>query len=207
MWICGFTIKNDGFTPSVWGVYGLQFRVTVKKIRLDSTMTGHWPRYPLTTPWISVQIVNTWNQRFLPKLFARNTLVQWLLKRLSRWENRWCQSYILNISKSNFVWKCWENQQHRWIIKRSPILFVCHFGRITPSFVAICAQEKHSHAHLLPISCLWTSPKMAQVESVYTLRISLESISQLRNVSFWRKDSQDFNGKPNGRGDFERWVL
>ena len=133
MWICGFTIKNDGFTIGV-GVYGLQFRVTVKKIRLDSTMTGHWPRYPLTTPWISVQIVNTWNQRFVPKLFARNTLVQWLLKRLSRWENRWCQSYILNISKSNFVWKCWENQQHRWIIKRSPILFVCHFkGGLLPS--------------------------------------------------------------------------
>ena len=172
MWICGFTIKNDGFTVSV-GVYGLQFRVTVKKIRLDSTMTGHWPRYPLTTPLISVQIVNTWNQRFLPKLFARNTLVQWLLKRLSRWENRWCQSYIPNISKSNFVWKCWENQQHRWIIKCSPIVFVCHFGRITPSFVH---KKKHSHAHLLPLDQSKNGPSR---ERLHAAHIPGRSVDQL----------------------------
>ena len=30
MWICGFTIKNDGFTIKM-KVYGLQFRVTVNK--------------------------------------------------------------------------------------------------------------------------------------------------------------------------------
>lgn len=165
-------------------------------------MTGHWPRYPLTTPWISVQIVNTWNQRFLPKLFARNTLVQWLLKRLSRWETRWCQSYIPNISKSNclkMLGKPTTSVDHQMF----PHCFCLPFWEDYSLICCHLCTRKTQPCPSPPSGPVQKWPKSrASTRCAYPWKIS-RSVDQ--SVSW--KDSQDFNGKPNGHGDFERWVL
>jgi hypothetical protein len=54
-----------------------------------------------------------------------------------------------------------------------PLFLFAILGGLLPHLLPFV----HKKNTAMPISCLWTSPKMAQVESVYTLRISLEDQS------------------------------
>ena len=67
----------------------------------------------------------------------------------------------------------------------------------------ICAQEKTQPCPSPASGPVQKWPKSrASTRCAYPWKIS-RSVDQ--SVSW--KDSQDFNGKPNGHGDFERWVL